>query len=145
MILNEKSFERVRRFSSVLKWGARGREFESRRPDQEIQGSVAKLATDPFVFLGFGARSGARSVPARRRLWRLAVSDALTLSDVPRPRLGDAAIGQQSRVDWGLPGQDHVSATQFLDATFTNNTDAALDVLFDAGVTAAAGLNAVPE
>lgn len=44
-----------------------------------------------------------------------------------------------------LPGQDHAGATQFLAATFANNTDATLDVLFGAGVTATAVTNAVPE
>lgn len=57
---------------------------------------------------------------------------------------GDSRTALTIEAD-ALPGQNHVSATQFLPATFTNNTDAALDVLFGAGVTATAVLNAVPE
>ena len=40
---------------SALAWGARGREFESRRPDQEIQGSVASQL---LALSSFWARSG---------------------------------------------------------------------------------------
>ena len=114
---------------------------------------AAPNETDAFVFFG---ETGFTLSPHTEVEFIGAATVAADVADVPRTRAdasvafnffstaGDARTALTVEAN-ALPGQDHVGATQFLTASFANNTDATLDVLFGAGVTATAVTNAVPE
>ena len=95
MILKENMVARVRCCFAVLGWGARGREFESRRPDQEIQGSVAEQLLALSSFCAYGTPLG---IPSRLT-YRLTLSLQRGLARYVRPR---PALGCM-RVDRVLP------------------------------------------
>ncbi len=114
---------------------------------------VAPNEVDAFVFFG---ETGFTLSPHTEVEFTGTATVAADVADVPRTRAdasvafnffsaaGDARTALTIEAN-ALPGQEHVGATQFLTASFMNNTDAALDVLFGAGVTAKAVTGAVPE